>query len=221
MHEFFFGVYPYVCLTILMLGLLFRYLATPGEWNARSSNLFAKHSLATGSYLFHYAIILAFFGHVFGLLTPPWLMGALGISYHAHMVVAELFGRIIAPCVFTGLAILLWRRLARDNVRATTVPMDIVVILFIMFQALTGGYQDYAGRWDALEVVGSWARGIFACSPQPEVLAEMPLYIKIHIVCGLAIFAMIPFSRLIHFFSIPLAWFARPAIVYRRRYENL
>ncbi len=85
MYEFFFGVYPYLCLTILGLGLLFRYLTTPGEWNARSSNLFAKKSLVTGSYIFHYAIILTFFGHFFGLLTPAWVMGALGVSYKAHL----------------------------------------------------------------------------------------------------------------------------------------
>ncbi len=221
MHEFFFGVYPYLCLTILGLGLLFRYLTTPGEWNARSSNLFAKKSLVTGSYIFHYAIILTFFGHFFVLLTPAWVMGALGVSYKAHLAVAGIFGKILAPCVFAGLFILLSRRLAVRDVWASTVPMDLVVLLFIMFQSLTGGYQDYMGRSDVLEVVGSWARGILACSPEPEVLAEMPLYIKIHIVCGLAIFALIPFSRLVHFFSIPLAWFARPAIVYRRRYENL
>ena len=79
MHEFFFGVYPYLCLTILGLGLLFRYLTTPGEWNARSSNLFAKKSLVTGSYIFHYAIILTFFRTFFrGFLTPAWVMGRIG-----------------------------------------------------------------------------------------------------------------------------------------------
>lgn len=221
MNHFFFGVYPYICLVILTLGLIFRYMATPGEWNARSSNLFAKKSLATGSYLFHYAIIMAFFGHVFGLLTPAAIMNAMGFTDSIHTMVASFAGKIIAPCVGIGLVILLFRRLASREVRDTTVPMDIVVILFILLQALTGGMQDFTGKYNVFATVAPWIRGVLVCDPRPELMATVPLYLKIHVISGFAIFAMIPFSRLVHFFSIPLTWFARPVISYRRRYENI
>ena len=205
----------------MTLGLLFRYMATPGEWNARSSNLFAKKSLALGSYLFHYSIILAFFGHLFGLCIPASVLNAIGFSISLHTVVASFFGKILALGVFLGALILICRRFLSKYVLASTVPMDIVVLLFIMFQACTGGTQDFVGGFDVFDTVGPWIRGVLACQPNPQLMANVPAYIKIHVVCGFAIFAMIPFSRLVHFFSLPWTWCIRPLISYRKRYENL
>lgn len=221
MNDFLFGIYPYVCLTILPLGLLFRYMATPGEWNARSSNLFAQKSLLTGSYLFHYAIILTFFGHFFGLLTPQGIMNAVGFTLPVHEAVATLFGLVLAPCVLLGAFILLWRRLASADVRASTVPMDIVVLLLIMWQACTGGFQDYVAHYDAFVTVAPWVRGLLCLSPDPLLMENVPTFLKVHIIVGFTIMAIIPFSRLVHFFSVPLTWFAHPVISYRRRYGSL
>lgn len=221
MNEFFFGVYPYICLTIFTLGLAARYVATPGEWNARSSNLFAQKSLLTGSYLFHYAIIFAFFGHVVGLLIPQSALSLVGFNYHVHVAVAGFFGKIFALCVLAGLGILLWRRLASKEVLAETVWMDIAVILLIMWQACTGGWQDFFGHFDAFDTVAPWIRGVLLWQPEPQLMRQVPLALKLHVVFGLAIFAIIPFSRLVHFFSVPLTWFSAPTVRYRRRYENL
>lgn len=221
MNTFLYAGYPYICLSIFTLGLIWRYIATPGEWNARSSELFAKKELSIGSFVFHYAIILTFFGHIFGLLIPSGVLNACGLSNSAHMALAGFFGKILAPCVFFGLALLLWRRVTKAEVWKTTVPMDIVVIVFIMLQALTGGYQDYASHYNVFDSVAPWIRSVLVLDPKPELMDGVPLFLKAHALCGLAIFAMIPFSRLVHFFSIPLTMFARPAIVYRRRYENL
>lgn len=221
MNTFFFGVYPYICLTLFTLGLVFRYLATPGQWNARSSNLFAKKSLAIGSYIFHYAIIFAFFGHIIGLLIPAQVLAAFGFSESVHVAVAGFFGKIFAPCVVVGLAILLWRHFAVPNVLATTVPMDIVVVCFIILQGLTGGCQDYMSSFNVFDSVAPWIRGVLLLQPQPALMENAPAFLKLHVVCGFAIFAMVPFSRLVHFISAPVLWFIRPVIQYRRRYENL
>lgn len=221
MNEFFFGVYPYICLVLMTLGLLARYVATPQEWNARSSNLFAKKSLMTGSYIFHYTIICVFFGHIIGLLIPMRILTGIGFSESIHLAVAGFFGKIFVIAILFGLGVLLVRRLIDPNIRASTVPMDIVVLLFIMWQACTGGWQDFVTRTPVFVPVGEWIRGVLICQPRPEIMQNVPMAIQIHAVCGFTILAMIPFSRLVHFFSIPLTWFARPSISYRRRYENL
>lgn len=221
MDLFFFGVYPYICLVIMTLGLAIRYVGTPGEWNARSSNLFAKKSLLAGSFLFHYAIIFVFFGHIIGLLIPLKLLDAVGFSASIHAAVAGVAGMVLAPAVLIGLGILIWRRISNPCVWASTLPMDLVVIIFIMWQACTGGWQDYFGTTPAFIPVGEWVRGLLICQPHPELMAAVPAAIKMHVVCGFTIFAIIPFSRLVHFFSIPVTWFAHPLISYRRRYENL
>lgn len=221
MNEFFFGVYPYVCLTIMTLGLIARYVATPGEWNARSSNLFAKKSLVVGSYIFHYTIIFVFCGHVIGLLIPSSVLSSFGFTPGVHEAIASFFGKIFAVLLLFGLCVLLFRRLTNKNVYASAVPMDIVVLLFIMFQAISGGVQDFWPQGDAMAIVGPWIRGVLIWQPRPELMNAAPEIIQCHVISAFAIFAMIPFSRLVHFFSIPLTWFARPLISYRRRYENL
>ena len=40
--HFFFAYYPYICITLLLAGLAFRYVTEPGDWNARSSEIFEK-----------------------------------------------------------------------------------------------------------------------------------------------------------------------------------
>ena len=221
MNTFFFAVYPYICLVLFTAGLIFRYIGTPGQWNARSSNLFAKKSLATGSYIFHYCIILAFFGHIIGLLIPESALAAVGFSQNIHTIVASFFGKILSLGVFIGAGILLWRRCAVREVWDTTYCMDIVVLVFIICQSITGGCQDFIGGFDAFDTVAPWVRGILAGDPHPELMKTVPIYLKLHALCGFTIIAMIPFSRLVHFFSVPLTWFAKPVISYRKRYENL
>lgn len=221
MNTFFFAVYPYICLVIFTLGLGIRYIGTPGEWNARSSNLYAKRSLAVGSYIFHYSIILAFFGHIIGLLIPETILSAFGLSYQFHTMLASFFGKILALGVFIGAGILLVRRCLVREVWDTTYCMDIVVLCFIIFQSITGGCQDFIGGFDVFDTVAPWVRGVLCCDPRPELMLTAPAYLKIHAVCGFTIVAMIPFSRLVHFISAPIFWFARPAISYRKRYENL
>lgn len=219
--RFFFVIYPYICVTIMVLGLVFRYVATPGEWNARSSELFGQRALSIGSFLFHYAIILSFFGHIFGLLTPEWLMNSIGFSTGLHMKVAGIAGQILAPCVIAGLGILLWRRLANPEVRATTAPMDLMVMLFIMINAVTGMYQSWISHFGVFSTIGPWLRSLVVFNPNPEYMTFVPLFLKIHVLSGFTLFALIPFSRLVHFFSIPLTYLARPFILYRSRYGNL
>lgn len=94
--HFFFAYYPYICITLLLAGLAFRYVTDPGDWNARSSEIFEKTWLRRGSIIFHYAIILSFFGHIVGLLTPDSVMHALRISMEAHTVVAVGMGMILS-----------------------------------------------------------------------------------------------------------------------------
>jgi nitrate reductase gamma subunit len=40
----------------------------------------------------------------------------------------------------------------------------------------------------------------------------------VHAIVAWAFWAVLPFSRLVHMFSIPLQYLGRPYILYRRRY---
>ena len=221
MNSVFFTVYPYVCLSILAVGLVFRYVATPGEWNARSSEIFERPVLRVGSPVFHFAILLSFFGHVGGLMLPEALLRAVGLTARAHLAVATLFGQALAPLVILGLGLLLWRRIAVPAVKATTLPMDMTVLFLILINAVTGCYQTYVAHYQVFVTVGPWLRSVLALRPDAALMADVPVFMQLHVVCGLTIFAIVPFSRLVHLFSAPFTYIIRPLILYRRHYGEL
>lgn len=219
--QFFFVLYPYICISIMLLALAFRYVYRPGEWNARSSEIFERKSLRIGSLIFHYAILFSFFGHVFGLLTPDALMRALHIPTAVHLEVALVAGQIFAPLVIIGLAILLWRRLSNRKVYATTLPTDLIIIALILLNAFTGMYQAYVAHFSVFTTIGPWLRSLIIFQPEPALMLTVPAFMQVHVVSAFTLFALLPFSRLVHIFSVPVTYTLRPFIVYRRRYDGL
>lgn len=221
MNSWFFGIYPYMALSVMVVGLVFRYVATPGQWNARSSEIFERTTLRIGSPIFHFAILLSLFGHVGGLLPPEKLLSAVGLSPDVHLAIASFMGKFLAPLVMIGLGLLLYRRLTVPMVRATTVPMDIVVVALILFNACTGFYQAFIAHYGVFTTVAPWLRSVLLLSPDVSLMVPVPLFMKLHVISALTIFALLPFSRLVHLFSAPFTYVIRPFVVYRKRYENL
>lgn len=221
MLDWFFGIYPYICLSVLAVGLVFRYVATPGQWNARSSELFERTALRIGSPVFHFAILLSFMGHVGGLLPPQKLLAAFGLSTDVHLAIATFMGKFLAPLVLAGLGLLLYRRLHVPEVRATTVPMDITVVVLILINASTGFYQAFIAHFGVFTTVAPWLRSVLTLSPDPTLMSTVPLFMQLHVVSACTLFALLPFSRLIHLFSAPFTYVIRPFIVYRKRYGNI
>ena len=87
-----FGVYPYVCLTVLALGSIIRYDREPYTWRSGSSQLLRRRQLVIGSNFFHIGILVIFLGHLGGLLTPIAVFDALGISHGAKQIMAIVIG---------------------------------------------------------------------------------------------------------------------------------
>jgi nitrate reductase gamma subunit len=80
MHNFVFGIFPYIALTVLVIGSIARYERDPFTWKSSSSQMLRTRQFVIGSVLFHAGVIVIFFGHLFGLLTPAWVFELVGIS---------------------------------------------------------------------------------------------------------------------------------------------
>ncbi|MBO6484101.1 MAG: respiratory nitrate reductase subunit gamma, partial [Pelagibacteraceae bacterium] len=63
LHQIFFVYYPYICMTVFVLGSALRYDRDQYSWKADSSQLLRKKGMRIGNNLFHVGIILLFFGH--------------------------------------------------------------------------------------------------------------------------------------------------------------
>lgn len=216
-----FAVYPYLCLAVLGCGLILRYTYAQDQWNSRSSQFLEERLLIVGAVVFHIGILLSLGGHIIGLVVPPELLHAAGLSAKAHLELAGVAGMLIAPLVLLGILILLLRRLVCAPIRMTTRCTDIIVLLLIGFNAATGLYQAYVAHFDAFSTIGPWLRDLLTLTPAPENMAPVPLFLQLHVVSGLTIFALLPFTRLVHIFSAPITYLSFPFTLYRRRWGNI
>ena len=222
--EFFLWVaFPYICIATFAVGHVWRYRRDQYSWTARSTQLMERRMLRWGSLLFHLGILAVVGGHVLGILVPRSWTSAVGVGDDAYHWVAVVLGGIAGVAVSAGLAILVYRRVTVGRVRATTTRSDLVLypvlaatILFGMLATFWGSAIDeHLYR----ETVSPWFRGVFGLRPDGELMVGAPFVFQAHAVTAWLLFAIWPFTRLVHAWSIPIAYFRRAPIVYRSRAE--
>ncbi len=52
-------------------------------------------------------------------------------------------------------------------------------------------------------------------SPQGDIITALPLAVRLHVLNMFLIIAVLPFTRLIHVFAVPLKYPFRPHIIFR------
>ena len=210
-----FGIYPYIALTVLILGSVIRYDREPYSWRSGSSQLLRRKQLIWGSVLFHVGVLVIFAGHVVGLLTPIWVFDALGISHGAKQILAVVAGGIAGIFGIVGATLLVHRRLFDARVRAASTFSDTMIIILLWLQLLLGlgTIPVSLHHLDGHEMVKfmSWAQGIFTFNfAASSYVADAAWIFKAHIVLGLTILLVFPFTRLVHMLSVPVRYIWRP-----------
>lgn len=219
--QFLWVIYPYMMLTIFIVGHIYRYNTDQLAWTAKSSEFLEKKSLKWGSMMFHIGIFMVLMGHVAGLLIPKTVTESLGVSEHLYHAGAVYGGTAAGLLTLAGITILLFRRLNVKRVRATSSASDILVAILLfavigMGLLATVGHNVF-GTYDYRETISPWIRGIFTFTPDPALMSGVPFFYKLHVLMAFAIFGIWPFTRLVHVWSVPIAYFRRSYIVYRRR----
>lgn len=227
MHNFIFGIYPYIALAVLAIGTVARYERDPFTWKSSSSQLLRRKQLVLGSVLFHVGVLTIFFGHLFGLLTPIWLLEALHVGHTFKQVLAILVGGVAGVMALVGGIILIHRRLVDPRIRATSSNMDIAILLLILAQLVLGLMTIFISlqHLDGEEMMNfmRWAQGIFTFDRNAASYTEgASIIFKLHIFLGLTIFILFPFSRLVHMLSAPVRYIWRPGyqVVRSRRHPE-
>ncbi|WP_199259899.1 respiratory nitrate reductase subunit gamma [Paracoccus binzhouensis] len=215
MNSFLFGTYPYIAITVMVLGSILRYERDPFTWKSSSSQLLRRRQFVIGSVLFHVGVLVILGGHLVGLLTPIAVFDALGIGHGAKQVLAMAAGGIAGLMALAGGAILLHRRLTDPRIRANSTLADTGILALLMLQLLLGLGTIFvsAGHLDGHEMVKfmDWAQAVAYFGPDPAAhLADVAWIFKAHILLGLTIFLLFPFTRLVHMLSAPLRYLWRP-----------
>ncbi|MGH1425899.1 MAG: respiratory nitrate reductase subunit gamma [Pseudooceanicola sp.] len=224
MNQFLFGTFPYIALTVGFIGSIARYERDPFTWKSSSSQLLRRKQLIMGSILFHVGVLVIFAGHFVGLLTPIWVFDALGISHGAKQTLAVVAGGIAGIMALIGGGMLFHRRWTDPRIRKTSSFADIAILAMLLAQLVLGLFTIFVslGHLDGHEMVKfmSWAQGILTFDgAAASHIADVALVFKLHIVLGLTIFLVFPFTRLVHMLSVPVRYFVRPGyqIVRSRR----
>ena len=209
-----FGWYPYLALTVFLLGSLIRFDREQYTWKTGSSQLLRRRQLMYGSNLFHVGILIIFFGHLVGLLTPIAIFDAVGISHGFKQIMAIVVGGIAGIACLVGIALLTHRRLFDDRIRATSSFGDIFILLLLFAQLLLGLATIHIsmGHLDGHEMVKfmNWAQGILTLqSGAWQLVADVHPIFKAHLFLGMTIFLVFPFTRLVHVWSAPIWYLGR------------
>lgn len=221
LNQFLWGTLPYIILTIFIGGHIYRYNHDQFGWTSKSSELLEKKELRLGSLLFHWGIIFVFVGHVMGILIPEGVYEAMGISEETYHVIALVGGIPAGMAAVIGLFILLHRRLTVKRIFLTSTRGDFIALFFLAVVVLSGLSSTFlnidSNGFDYRTTIGPWFRSLFMFQPNPEYMENVPVWFKIHILAAFGIFAVWPFTRLVHVFSLPLRYLNRSYVVYRKR----
>ncbi|WP_312304183.1 respiratory nitrate reductase subunit gamma [Pulveribacter sp.] len=226
-YRFLFQVYPYVCFVVFVVGSLIRFDQNQYSWKSDSSQMLRTGLLRWGSNLFHFGILFLFFGHMVGLFTPHSVYGIF-MSASTKQMLAVSAGGVAGAVCFVGLTMLLVRRLTDPRIRYTSHPTDIAVLVVLWVQLSLGlltlpqSLQHTDGS--AMLILADWAQRIVTLRPvDAAAVAALHWTFQVHIVLGVTIFLLFPFSRLVHVWSgfASVAYLFRPYQMVRARRLNV
>lgn len=228
-NEFFswntllFGIYPYVCLSVFAIGSWIRFDREQYGWTSASSQLLSTAGMRWASNLFHIGVLAIFFGHFIGLLTPhkvfQMMMGDI-----EHQYMAIILGTIFGISVLIGGGILWIRRFTNRRISATSRPSDKFVLSLVMATLILGLTTipvslGHAGHGDprVVTAMAEWVQSIIYLYPNPAYLEGVDTIFKLHVLFGMTVFLVFPFTRLVHIWSFPIGYLARAYQIVRSR----
>ncbi len=227
LHTFFFVYYPYICMVVFLLGSLARFERDQYTWTSDSSQILRSGTLRWGSNLFHVGILFLFFGHLVGLLTPHWVYEPF-ISPAKKQLLAVTAGGVAGLICFIGLTLLIRRRMFDPRIRLTSRGTDLPILVILWVQLTLGlvtlPYSLSHADGSVMLALSDWAQRVLTFrAGGAEGLVAVAWPYKAHLVLGMTIFLLFPFSRLVHIWSgfSTIAYLFRPPQVVRSRRINL
>ena len=219
-------ILPYVAVATFAVGHFWRYRTDQFGWTSRSTQLFESKILGWAGPAFHYGALAAIGGHVVGMMIPESLTDSLGISESTYRWFSGIAGGLAGAVCVIGFVGLVFRRSTNARVRRTTTRIDLLVYFLLTVLIGLGVFMTFRhtlltdSPYNYRDSISEWWRSLFYLDPDVEAAANAQTVYQVHAIVAWAFWALFPFSRLVHAWSIPLQYLGRPWILYRRRYAT-
>lgn len=223
-NYFLFGLYPYIALTVFVVGSWVRFDREQYGWTSASSQILSTANMRLASNLFHIGVIGIFFGHLIGLLAPYAIWDAIGLSSLGKQSIAMYGGGFLGVLAMIGGLMLLARRLTNRRVRATSRTSDIFILVWVLVTLFFGLATTFTtfhhaaeGSADTMMSLAQWAKSIVLFDAKPELVGQVEPVFQIHLALGLTLFLLFPFTRLVHIWSFPIGYLTRSYQIVRTK----
>ena len=215
-----FGVFPYIAVTLAVFGGIYRYAVDRYSLTSQSSQFLESRMLFWGTVPWHFTIILILLAHLLALLFPTAWGTLLGRPLRLYLL--EISGVSLGLVAVVSMLVLIVLRAINQRITTVTTVIDWVLLAALLLQVATGVYIAVTLRWGSLwylHTATPWLWSLVKLDPQVSYMAVMPAAVKVHAVNAFFLLALLPFSRLIHMISVPLAYMGRSSqvVVWYRR----
>ncbi|MDP1622493.1 MAG: respiratory nitrate reductase subunit gamma [Bacteroidales bacterium] len=202
---------PYTALIVMLVGSVYVYGTQAYKVTSLSTQFLESRELFFGGLFMHWGIVALFIGHLIAFLFPSAVIAWGGNP--VRLIVLEVTALIFGISFFTGVIILIYRRMRNKRLHRATTDMDIVVFIVLLAQAVTGMWIALTYKWGSAwfaAVLTPYLRSLFLLSPDLAAVSAMPIIVKLHISTAFVLIGLIPFSRFMHFLVFPVKYFWRP-----------
>src|SRR3990172_11415080 len=217
MNSIFFAYLPYALLMLAIAGTIYRYQTNQYTWSTQSSEFLENRALFFGSFPWHYGIIFVLLIHIVGLIVPQGILAWNSVPIRLYIL--EISGLAFGFLALFGLLALIYRRLTNSRVKALTSSWDVLLLIVLLIQVVTGLGNAILYRWGSNWYAAAavpWIWSVFKLNPNVDYVANLPLITKVHIFNAMIFIGLIPFTRLVHFVVInPYKYLWRPYQVVR------
>jgi nitrate reductase gamma subunit len=215
-----FAIFPYMAIAVAIIVTCLRYFNYRFTYSSLSSQFLESKQLFWGSVSWHYGILVILAAHLIGFLMPRSLLAWNGVPWRLYVL--ESTGLAMGFLSLWGILVLIFRRLTQARIRVVTSPMDLILLLALLVQVVAGVWTAIFYRWGSSWYATSavpYLRSLFLFNPDLSLIATLPVMVKVHIVGAFCLVLLLPFTRLVHFLSVPLQYVWRPpqVVVWNQR----